>query len=179
MPGNQGNTPNIWESREFSKILGESEGDLFFNNRKFLKCLAIWKIFQIPRYLGNSPSIQSFGKFPKSYKDTPLEFLGIWENLGNSLNSRESGEFPKTQTFGKFPRYPGIWEISHIARHLRNFPKTKAFEKFPSTQAFPQIPGILGNTPNIWESGKFSKFLENLRLVNLVNFKIIRNFQNL
>jgi len=66
MPGNQGNSPNIWESREFSKILGESEGGLFFNNRKFLKCLAIWEIFQIPRYLGNSPSIQSFGKFPKS-----------------------------------------------------------------------------------------------------------------
>ena len=31
----------------------------------------------------------------------------------------------------KFPRYPGIWEISQIPRHLGNFPDNQAFGKFP------------------------------------------------
>ena len=125
MPGNQGNTPNIWESREFSKILGESEGDLFFNNRKFLKCLAIWKIFQIPRYLGNSPCIQSFGKFPNLIKIPP----------SNSYrNLRKPGEFLKFQGIWGISQNPDIWEISEIPRHLGNFPYSQAFEKFPKNQ---------------------------------------------
>ena len=67
----------FWESGEFPKFLKESEGGLFFNYRKFLKCLAIREISQIPRHLGNFPVIQSF-----------LE-------IGNFLKKVESVKFPK------------------------------------------------------------------------------------
>jgi len=33
------------------------------------------------------------------------------------------GNFPDTQAFGKFPRYPGIWKVSQIPRHLGKLPK--------------------------------------------------------
>jgi len=39
--------------------------------------------------------------------------------------------FTDTQAFGKFPRYPGILEISQIPWLLGNFPDTQAFGKFP------------------------------------------------
>jgi len=61
------------------------------------------------------------------------------------------GNFPDNQAFGKFPRYPGIWEISQIPRHLGNFPDTQAFGKFPrypSIWDIFQIPRNLGNSPN-------------------------------
>jgi len=40
------------------------------------------------------------------------------------------GNFPDTQAFGKFPRYPGIWEISQIPSHFGNFPNSWVFGKF-------------------------------------------------
>ena len=56
----------------------------------------------------------------------------------------ESEEFPKYQAFGKFPGYPGIWEISQVIRHLGEFP-SQAFEEFP------KFPGI-------WEISIFDIF---------------------
>jgi len=53
------------------------------------------------------------------------------KNIPPSNICRYLGNFPDTQAFGKFPRYPGIWEISQIPRHLGNFPDTQAFGKFP------------------------------------------------
>ena len=47
MPGNLGNS-------QVPQILREFEGSFFFKYKKFLKCLAIWKIFQISRGLRNS-----------------------------------------------------------------------------------------------------------------------------
>jgi len=52
------------------------------------------------------------------------------------------GNFPDTQAIGKFPRYPGIWEISQIPRHLGNFPDTQAFGKFPRYSGIWEIPQI-------------------------------------
>ena len=46
IPGNLGNFQNSRKSGKFPKFLGESEGGLFFNHRKFLQCLAIWEISQ-------------------------------------------------------------------------------------------------------------------------------------
>ena len=57
----------FWESGEFPKFLKESEGGLFFNYRKFLKCLAIREISQMA-------NTQTFGEFP-SY---PV-FFGNWK----------------------------------------------------------------------------------------------------
>jgi len=41
------------------------------------------------------------------------------------------GNFPDTQAFGKFPRYPGIWEIFQIPRDLGNSPNAWVSWKFP------------------------------------------------
>ena len=42
---------------------------------------------------------------------------------------RHLGNFPDTQAFGKFPRYPGIWEIA-----IGKFPR------YPGIWEIPQIP---------------------------------------
>jgi len=44
--------------------------------------------------------------------------------MGNFQKPRHLGNFPDTQAFGKFLRYPGIWEISQIPRHLGNSPNS-------------------------------------------------------
>ena len=96
----------------------------------FIK-IGIWEISQIPKYLGNFPDTQLFGKFPR--------YPGIWEI---SQIPSYLGNFPDTQVFGKFQVFEGclfsrfwkflkclgIWEISQIPRH---FSDTQAFEKFP------------------------------------------------
>jgi len=51
---------------------------------------------------------------------------------------------------GKFPKYPDIWETSKIL---------KISIGFWEIWRIPQIPGILGNSPNTWESGEFPKCL--------------------
>ena len=79
------------------------------------------------------------------------------------VKPKHLGNFPYTQAFGKFPRYPDIWEISQVPR---NFPDTQAFGKFPKflkvfeggiflrfwkflkclgIWGIPQIPCFLGN----------------------------------
>ena len=61
------------------------------------------------------------------------------------IKPKHLGNFPYTQAFGKFPRYPDIWEISQVPR---NFPDTQAFGKFPwypGNWEISQIPGFLGN----------------------------------
>ena len=82
--------------------------------------------------------------------------------------------YPKTWAFGKFPKTPGIseisgwfifqtWETSQKASYLENFPKSQIFKKkihHPEIPIgiweiwrIPQIPGILQI------SEKFTKFL--------------------
>ena len=95
MPGNLGNSPNTWNS----------EGSLFFNYSKFLKCLAIWEIFQIPNFLKESESVLFF-LFRKI-----LKCQTIWEYS----NYKESREFPK---------YLGFWKIPQILGNLGNSPSS-------------------------------------------------------
>jgi len=72
------------------------------------------------------------------------------------------GNFPNTQEIGKFPEYPGIWEISEIfgefpkclgileiSSHLRNFQNLK---NIPHSN----ICRYLGNIP---DTQAFVKFL--------------------
>ena len=56
--------------------------------------------------------------------------------------TRQYLHFLLKQAFGKFLRYPGIWEISQILMHLGNFPDTKAFGKFPRYPGIWEIPQI-------------------------------------
>ena len=63
-----------------------------------------------------------------------------------------------TQAFGRFPRYPSIWEICQIPRHLENFPDTQAFGKFfryPGIWEVSQIPRHLGNFRDTQAFGRF------------------------
>ena len=112
----------------------------------------------MPRHLRNFPYTQAFGKFPRypgiwENSQIPLKYLGIWEipqmpgwHLGNFQNlkkiqpsntCRYLGNFPDTQAFGKFPRYPGIWEASQIPL------------KCLGIWEIPQMPGYLGNFQNL------------------------------
>ena len=101
------------------------------------------------RHLGNFP--KNLGIWENS--QIPLKYLGIWEipqmpgwHLGNFQNlkkiqpsntCRYLGNFPDTQAFGKFPRYPGIWEASQIPL------------KCLGIWEIPQMPGYLGNFQNL------------------------------
>ena len=98
--GKFGNSPNAWKSGEFPNSLENLSVVYFLNIGKFLKCLAIWEISQIPRHLGNFPKIQNFEKLQNLKIHHPQISIGIWEirgipqlpeNLGNSPNSYESG----------------------------------------------------------------------------------------
>ena len=97
------------------------------------------------------------------------------------------GNFPKTQAFEKFPRYPGIWGISQIPRHLGNFPNFyrylrgvsfKDLGNFPKTQAFGNFPRY----PGIWELSQISRHLGNFpnfyRYFRGVSFKDLGNLGN-
>ena len=96
------------------------------------------------------------------------------------------GKFPNDWVFGKFLKYPVIWEIPKISRHLRNiwgicqmprflryslnihsFETFTKFYKYTTLKSpkclgiseISQMPGYLGNFPNAWVSGKFPKCL--------------------
>ena len=43
--------------------------------RKNSKCLGIWKISKMPRFLRNSPNIQSIERFTKSLEHNTFKFL--------------------------------------------------------------------------------------------------------
>jgi len=88
--------------------------------------IGICGISQIPGYLGNFPNAYCYLRV--------VYFL----NFGNFSNE------------WKFPRYPGIWGIPQIPRHLRNSPKTQ-------TSGISQMPRFLGNSPNIQSFEKFPK----------------------
>ena len=78
---------------------------------------------------------------------------------------RYLGNFPKTQTFGEFPKYPVIWEISKILKiyhaqiweNPQNTWNSGEFPKYLGIRGIPQVPGYLGNSPNTLESGDFPK----------------------
>jgi len=94
-------------------------------------------------YLGNFQSFENFSKILKIYHPQKSGYLG---------------NFPDTQAFGKFPRYPGIWEISQIPRLLGNFTDIQAFWKFPKFLFEGGISlrfWIFGGFPNPWGFGKF------------------------
>ena len=109
---------------------------------------------------------------------------------------RHLGNFPDTQAFGKFPRYPGIWENSQIPLkylgiweipqmpgYLGNFQNLKKIQpsntcrylgNFPDTQAF----GKLHRYPsNAWVFGKFPKCLGIWEIPQMPGY--LGNFQNL
>ena len=79
-------------------------------------------------YLGNSPNVWIFGKFPKGLDFWELSqmsgYLGNYLYLRNKLpldSLRNLENFPDSWLFGEFPRYPGVWEILQIPRYLGNF----------------------------------------------------------
>ena len=84
-------SPNAWESGKFSK------------------CLGIWEISQLPRFMElfpKYPIIWEIFKILKIYHpQIPKRNLG---NLGNSPIAWESGKFPKQCIFQlrKFPNFP-------------------------------------------------------------------------
>ena len=119
-------------------------------NWKSPKLPIIWEIPQIPGNLGNSlNSLENLRMIFFNYR-TFLKWLAFWE-------------FPKTCESGEFPKYPDIWGIPQISSHLGNFqnlkniPPLKFLKEFGISGEFPKYN--LGNFPNIWESGGFSKFL--------------------
>ena len=65
------------------------------------------------------------------------------------------GNFPNTQTFGKFPKYLVIREISKILKSYCPQISLGIWEIWRITQ----MPGKQGNFQNDWESGEFPKFL--------------------
>ena len=120
---------------------------------KFPKWLDIWGIYQKPRHLGNSPNVWVFGEFPVIWEiskilkiyhpQIPIETWGISKiprHLGNSPNSQTFEELPKCLGFGKFPKYPVIWEISKI---LKIYHPQIPIEIW----GISQMPGYLGNFP--------------------------------
>ena len=94
MPIYLGNSFNAWEFGEFPQFLRESEGSLFFNYWKFIKCLAFRYIFQIPRHLRDF-KISSHLRYLQNLKKYHRQsFIGTG-NLGNFPNILEYGKFPK------------------------------------------------------------------------------------
>ena len=87
-------------------------------------------------------------------------FMREWQQLSKMSRTgiSQMGNFSDTQAFGKFPRYPGIWEIpqipvgiwgwyifkileiSQMPDYLGNFPKPGYLRNFPDTLAFWEIP---------------------------------------
>ena len=77
------------------------------------------------------------------------------------------GKFPNDWVFGKFLKYPVIWEIPKISRHLRNIwgicqmPRFLRYSlnihSFETFTNFTNIPP--SNLPNAWVSRKFPKCL--------------------
>ena len=105
IPGNLINSPNTLESEEFPKFSRKSEGSLFFNYSKFLKCLAdvIYEIYQKPI------NLEEFPKYPV-----------IWE----------ISKFLKFVKFWEFPKCLGIWEIPQIPGNLANSPNSSFIQKY-------------------------------------------------
>ena len=67
-------------------------------------------------YLARSQGInEDLGNFPNSYRYLRGVFF---KDLEISQMPGYLGNFPYTQAFGKFPRYPGIWEISQIPKGI-------------------------------------------------------------
>jgi len=89
------------------------------------------------------------------------------------------GNFPDTQAFGKFFRYPAIWQISEIPRHLGNSSNSyrylrvvyfKDFGNFSNDWIIGEFPINLG----IWEISQITRHLGNspnsYRYLRVVNF---------
>ena len=117
IPGNPG---------KLSKFYGEYEGGLFFNYRKFLKCLVIWEISKILEiYLGSSLNTRDSGEFPK--------YLGIWG-------------IPQIAIFLKSITAVGSLHCKHKSENLRNiipiFAEKKAFVRDYRNQ-IPIFHGII------------------------------------
>ena len=74
--------------------------------------------------------------------------LSKMSKTGISQKPRHLGNFPETQVFGKFPRNPGIWEISKINHH-------QISKRIWKISGISQMTGYLGNFPNAWVFGKF------------------------
>ena len=80
--------------------------------------------------------------------EIPRLRLGNWEisqstkHLRNFLHFKNKTTLRFSKEFGKFPRSPWIWKISHISRYFRNFPDSLVFGEFP------RFPGIWGISQN-------------------------------
>ena len=96
----------FWESGEFPKFLKESEGGLFFNYRKFLKCLAIREISQIkyPDIWGISQLSSLFWKLEIFWKK-----WNLWNSPNTLDNLREVfliiRNFSNVELFWEFPKF--------------------------------------------------------------------------
>jgi len=84
---------NYPSTQAFSKSLKIPPSNIYRNlinfpnawvSGKFLKCLGVWEISQMPEYLGNFSKAWVSGKFPKNpgileiskiLKNTPLKYL--------------------------------------------------------------------------------------------------------
>ena len=105
MPIYLGYSFNAWEFGEFSQFLRESEGSLFFDYWKFIKCLAFRYIFQIPRHLRDF-KISSHLRYLQNLKKYHRQsFIGIWEILGIPKMPGNKGNFPNILEYGKFPKF--------------------------------------------------------------------------
>ena len=96
MPGYLGNFLNAWVSG------------------KFLKCLGICEISQVPRHLRNFQNLK---------------------NIPPSNTCRNLGNFPNAWVSAKFPKCLGIWEISQMPGFFGNPPNIQSFEKFPNIKS--------------------------------------------
>ena len=147
----------------------------------------------MPRFLGNSPNIQSFENFqnlkniPPSNSQVSGKFpkcLSIWEIsqmprfLGNSSNIQSFEIFPKSQKYSTL-KFLGIWEISQMPWYLKIFPNAWVygkFRKFLGIWEISKIPRHLGN-PNTQTFGEFPKYLGFWEIPQISSH--LRNFQNL
>ena len=84
--------------------------------------------------------------------------------------------FPDTQAFGKFPRYPGIWEISQIPIGIWGWYNLKILETSQMTeyvsQNIPRISGYLGNSSNVWVFGEFLVIWEISKILKIYHTQI-------
>ena len=83
------------------------------------------------------------------------------------------GYLPNAKVFGKFLKYPIIWEIFKI---LKICPP-QIFKGILEILGIPQIPGNLTNFPNALVLGKFHNCLGVREIPQISNY--LGNFQNL
>ena len=127
------NLGNFSNSQVFGKFLGfpnfyrnlrvvyfQDFGN-FSNDWIFHRFPCIWGIWQIPRYLRNSPDSKIF---PDSLKNLRVFYFSTIGNREISQINRE------------FPRFPSFWGTPQIPKLLGNFTNSQVFGEFPILTIF-------------------------------------------